>query len=31
MRFKLIKENGMHIGGECIEHDVAKKETFEKI
>jgi hypothetical protein len=29
--FKLIKENGMHIGGEGIEHDVEKKKLLKKL
>ncbi len=31
MGFKLIKENGMHIGTEDIEHDIEKKKLLKKL
>jgi len=31
MGFKLIKENGMHIGIEDIEHDVEKKKLLKNL
>lgn len=31
IELKLIKENGMHIGGEGIEHDVEKKKLLKKL